>query len=354
MKKLYILLLSSCLFVWSCKKGGTNETTDLNANAPTKYSSTDFTEAEIAEYAALQYTLFLERLYKSVDNSSLTAYKDEACKEKYSAVDFESGHSAMTMVQIANPESPNDPFDLIDTLIVTHIDADKLKGCWIDKTKNVFAFEVSDTAKAYFKWDDIEKAFTPEQIAFVKGFFGDNGTLTPLSATKTQATDKFKAIAQKLYTWAIQDDSMAVYNNHTLSEPLTRTQVSTKAKVVNMVEIRNPNNLDDETDIIDSTTTIPFSASYIETARIYYAWQTDDNLNTSVRTFAFAPLHNPVVSGYKLPHVPLFFAKATDVIAKISDADKTWFSYFAIALTRNKGSQNTDYGKNTFKSAERW
>lgn len=354
MKNLYILLLSSCLFAWGCKKGGSPQTSDANTNVPTKYSSTDFTEAEIAEYAALQYSLFLERLYKSVGDSSLTAYKDEAFKKKYSAVDFESSHSAMTMVQIGNPESPDDPFDLIDTVIVSPIEANKLKGCWVDKAKNVFAFEVSDTSKAYFKWEEIEKALTNEQIAFINGFLGDNKTLTPLSATKTQATDKFKAIAQKLYTWAIQDDSVAVYDNHNLSEPLTRTQVSTKAKVVNVIEIHNPNNLEDITDVTDSTTIIPFSSGYIEKARIYYAWQTDANLNTSVRTFAFAPLHNPVVSGYKLPHVPLFFAKAADVIAKIGDTDKTWFSYFAIALTRNKGSQNTGYGKNTFKSAERW
>lgn len=338
--------------VWGCKKTNSSQTNENNSTK--KYSATDFTASDIEEYGTLQYAMLLERMYKGVENSSLTAYKDEACKEKYSAEGFEKCHSAMAMVQMANPESPNDPFDLIDTLIFTHIDAAKLKGCRVDKTKKVFVFEVNDTSKAHFKWEDIEKALTHEQLTFINAFFSSEKAPLPLSALKTLATDKFKAIAQKLYTWAIQDDSIAVYDNYTLSQSLTRTEVNTKAKNIDVVQMPNPNNMDDATDVVDSITITPFSAGSITNTRIYYAWQTDNDLNTTVSTFAFAPLHNPVVSGYKLPPTPLFFAKATDVFAKLSNEDKTWLTYFSIALTRNKGSQNTGYGTGSFKSAEYW
>mgnify|MGYP001194886995 CR=1 FL=1 len=352
MKRLTILLLSTCLLVWGCKKTNTTQTNE--GNGAKKYSATDFTVSEIEEYSSLQYTMLLDRIYKSVENSSLTAYKDEACKEKYSAEDFEKIHSAMAMVQMANPESPQDPFDLIDTLVFTHISAEQLKGCWLDKTNNVFAFVVNNSAKAYFTWEGIEKAITQEQVAFVNAFFKAEKNPLPLSAIKNLATDKFKTVAQKLYTWAIQDDSMAVYESHDLSQSLTRTEVSTKAKNVDVVQMPNPNNMDDATDVVDSITITPFSAASITKARIYYTWQTDNNLNTTVSTFAFAPLHNPVVSGYKLPLTPLFFAKTTDVFAKLSSEDKIWLTYFSIALTRNKGSQNTGYGTGSFKSAEYW
>ncbi len=352
MKRLTILLLGTCLMVWGCKKANTSQTKE--SDGAKKYSATDFTESEIEEYGILQYTMLLERIYKKVENSSLIAYKDEACKEKYSAEGFEKIHSAMDMVQMANPQSPLDPFDLIDTLVYTRISAEQLKGCWVDKTKNVFAFVVNDTAKAYFKWEEMVKALNQEQLAFVNAFFESEKAPLPVSALKILATDKFKAVAQKLYTWAIQDDSIAVYDNYTLSQYLTRKEVSTKAKNVDVAQMPNPNNMNDGIDSVDAVTITPFSAGSITKARIYYAWQTDNNLNTTVSTFAFAPLHNPVVSGYKLPPTPLFFAKATDVFAKLSSEDKTWLTYFSIALTRNKGSQNTGYGTGSFKSAEYW
>lgn len=353
MKNFTIALLGIAMLFAACKEKNTTATKDGEASL-IKYSATDFTKKNLAKYNSVQYYLMLETLYANVADSTISAFNDEGLKEKLSPIDFDKMHSTMQMVQAANPEFPNDPFDLIDTLILTHIKLWELEGLSIDREKNLFAFEVSDSAKTYFKWDDVKGIFNAEQLALVDLFLADGKGLISYKSLKDFGERTFSKIAKQLFNWGTEEGDIEVYETYKLEKTYTKQEAKEKSMISEVFRVTNPDNLDDVTDIIDSIIYTPLNPDSIEKLRIYFVWSSDKNLNTVVKTHAFAPKYRPMASGYKLPLTPLFLLKANAVQEKQSDIEKAYITYFSLALTRNKGTYKTSYKKEAFQGSEYW
>jgi len=357
MKNFTIVLLSIVLLFAACKEKDTTTTYTNGGEATlTKYSASDFTKNDIAEYNKLQYYLMLERLYAKVADSTITAYNDEGLTEKLTPVEFNAKHSTMQMVQAPNPEFPNDPYDLIDTLIFSPVQMGELKGLNINKENNLFVFEVADTSKVYFKWSEASSIFNAEQLALVDLFLATQKGLISYQSLKELGESTFAKMAQQLYSWGTEKGSfetdLEVYETFKFDKKYTKQEAKKIGGINEGFSMPNPDNLDDPTDIIDSIKYTPFNPDSIERLRTYFVWQSDDELNTVIKTLAYAPLYRPISSGYKLPPTPLFLLKAEDVKQKQNDAEKAFITYFTMALTRNAGTFKTAYGKEIFQGTE--
>lgn len=345
-----VLLCIAMLFA-ACKKNNNSPNTVTSKSSLTKYSATDFTADNLEEYCKLQYYLILEKLYAKVGDSTIMAYNSADLKEELSPYDFDQKHSSMQMVQAPNPASPNDPFDLIDTLILSPISPKLLKGLAIDEGKNLLTFEVSDSASIYFKWDEVKNTLNAEQSAVISLFLADNKSLISYSALKEFADNTFSKTVKQWYDWA-EKGNIGAYVTHRFDKTYSKTELEDKSKVEEIISMTNPANLEDETDVIDSVISKPLSVDSFKKLRVYFAWESDNGLNTSVSSHAFAPLYTPMASGYKLPYTPLFLLKAEDVNEKVSEEEKAFIHYFSLALLRNQGTNKTPYRDNTFQGTE--
>lgn len=354
MKNFTIALLSIAVLFTDCKEKSVTTSTSNTETTLTKYSATDFTKKEVMAYNKIQYHLILENLYAKVADSTITAYKDEELKEKLSPIEFDKMHSTMQMVQAPNPASPNDPFDLIDTLILSPIKMWELKGLTIDKNKDLFVFEVTDTTKAYFKWNEMSSILNTEQLAYLDLLLESNKGLLSYTSIKDFGEDFFKKIAKQLYSWGTEEGGLKAFESYKFERGYSPQEAKDKGVVSEMFKVPNPDNLDDPSDVIDSTKFTPFNSDSINTLRAYFVWKSNKDINTTVNLLAFSPLYSPVTSGYKLPMTPLFLLKATEVNEKLNSVEKAYITYFSLALTRNAGSYKGNYGSASFKSTEYW
>lgn len=352
MKNFTIALLSVVLLFAACKEKNTTTGTNGGEASLTKYSATDFTKKDIAEYNRVQYYLMLERLYAKVADSTIVAYNDEGLTKKLTPVEFDAKHSTMQMVQRSNPEFPNDPYDLIDTLIFSPVQMWELKGLSINKDKGVFVFEVADTAKMYFKWSEVSGIFSAEQLAVVDLFLTNKKGLISYSSLKELGESTFAKMAKQLYNWGTEKDGLEAFETYKFKRAYTKQEAIEKGRVSEVLRMPNPDNLDDETDIIDSAKYTLLNPDSIERLRTYFKWEVDKDLSTTVRLLAFSPLYHPIASGYKLAPTPLFLLKAEEVDKKQNDAEKAFIKYFSIALTRNQGTVKVNYRKDTFQGTE--
>lgn len=352
MKNFTIFLLSIAVLFTACKKKGTTTNNDNRETVLTKYSATDFTKKEVVAYNKVQYYLMLEELYAKVADSTISAYKDKELKEKLSPANFDKMHSTMQMVQAPNPEFPNDPYDLIDTLIFTHLRMWDLGGLNINKEKNLFVFDVTDTAKIYFKWSEVSSIYNTEQLALIDLFLENKKGLLSYSSIKGLGESTFVKIAKQLYNWGTEKGGLEAFETYKFGKAYTPQEAKDKGRISEVFKVPNPDNLDDPSDVIDSAKFTALNPDSIDRVRVYFAWETDNNFNAKVKSHAYAPLYKPVSSGYKLAPTPLFLLKANGVYEKLKDSEKAFMAYFSMALARNKGTIRTDYSRNTFQGTE--
>jgi GH24 family phage-related lysozyme (muramidase) len=345
MKKI-VLIIVTAIGIAACKN---NPAPPQNESGFEKFSTTDFTAADIANYYnTITYTL-LERLYNKVADSSLIAYKNNGLDTQLPANDFIYMGAKWDTIQVPNSQSPDDIYDLIDTVLLNPIEPDKIVAYSINAGKNLFSLEITAGHTAYFKWDDIKKTLTAEQLAVLQMLSKEETTTIQHHQYDTLAHKQFNALAQQ---WYKMGTPATAYINHTLAKTYTEKELADRGQLIEYVKMPNPKNPGDETDLIMGQKITPFNPVTINTLRVFHKWVTTPT-SASIALHAYAPVYTPMAGNMALQKAPLFILKADEITQKMNKDEAAFYYNLGLALLRNKGTVET-YTTETFQQTEYW
>lgn len=191
------------------------------------------------------------RVVQSALSGGLNFYRDPALKTVFSPEEMLQFTLLEETIQIINPANPDDPYDLIDTLIsypITEWTSFKL----LDQ---VVMAKINETRTAYLKISDFKKivgheAFLYWQLWQKKAFDQD------ISFNKAHQIGIAwaESLMEKLYLITQQSNKLTKYLSDSLTTRITDTLALKEIIAIREnVSIINPINPNDPYDLIDST-----------------------------------------------------------------------------------------------------
>jgi len=273
-----------------------------------------------AAFGSFVLNSFGAKLYTEATKGKITLYQDPQFKDKLSPNGINLFFLNDRNTQIINPENPDDPYDLIDTVISEWISPyDWLE---IHSTQNhLFIRSAKTYGKfAYIKFGDAKKLLYGDLI------------LASLNVTKAQTYqgDNFGFAVQNYYDelqWSllesIIDDPINIYENMDCTQPpKTPSSIYDFCITRENYQTINPENPNDPYDLIDTVVTIPANSANI--LGLDYHMKSDISGSSHLHSLSFQ-------CAYKGPshwewnqslqnHVPLghsFFIKTSDLEKRI-------------------------------------
>jgi len=148
------------------------------------------TGTDVNQAAMYYYGHLTKKLDALILENKLHVYKDEDLKQEMSLDTFKKETLLSAMWQIINPQNPDDPFDLIDTVISANqavVTAESLtwkKKCIEFKTKNI-----SGPAMYYLEIKEVEKNYKQRGYVLLHTFSQQFGSVN--NASLNANADKF-------------------------------------------------------------------------------------------------------------------------------------------------------------------
>jgi len=148
------------------------------------------TGTDVNQATMYYYSHFTKNLDALILENKLHVYKDEDLKQEVNLETFKKETLLSAMWQIINPENPDDPFDLIDTVVSANqavVTAESL--IWKKKSIEVKTKNISGPANYYLATKEVEKNYKQRGYVLLRTFSQQFGAIN--SASLNANSDKF-------------------------------------------------------------------------------------------------------------------------------------------------------------------
>lgn len=145
---------------------------------------------DVSQATSYYYSHFKKKLDALILEDKIHVYKDEDLKQEVNLETFKKETLLSAMWQIINPENPDDPFDLIDTVISANqavVTAESLT--WKKNSIAISTKNTSGPATYYLASKEVEKVYKQRGYVLLRTFSQQFGAVNTTSLSAN--ADKF-------------------------------------------------------------------------------------------------------------------------------------------------------------------
>jgi|GEM_PF-2093049 len=180
-----------------------------------------------AAFGSFILNSFGANLYLQAKNGQITLYQDDKFKDKLTPMQIEELFTKQTVIQKINPDNPEDPYDLIDTMM--HMSqpmatAQSLK--WNSKSIEVKTNNINGVTSYFLSINEVEQANKQKGYSLIKYLSTRYGEINQ-TLIATHCDDVIKAWTKPLFKPAPVCFSSSKLNEKMKPEDLKKTRTLT-------------------------------------------------------------------------------------------------------------------------------